>query len=388
MSLRRPSSSESRRSGSPTSRSQRGSSRNAKLNGDAQSGRYDQKTGQEPPAGWGWREYLASLVEEHGTLTAVAWKLLERGDGPDDVASVERALRRLRERGQRDGGVWGQRLLRRFGVPRDIEARLRWMGLYHSPFNDLPLPLCEDQLRLWDQPPISSSRARVWLQLAAVSVALRRRAFDEARAHLDAAGATLRATESEGDRYAAARVEEALARGYLESRTGTSAEVDACLQSAERALDGAALDPADRACLVARLVDQKAFALNRRGDHSGALALYESLPADDLHPFASYRREAGLAFGCHRMGRIEEARAHAGRACDFAGDGGYTRLRVMALLMVARVEEGEKARGALLRAEGIARRLLDEELIMRVERQRKEKDGTNRPVAQGPARRT
>jgi hypothetical protein len=134
--------------------------------------------GSDPPAGWGWREYLASLVQEHGTLTAVAWKLLERAEGVDDVASVERALRRLRERGQRDGGVWGQRLLRRFGVPRAVEDRLRWMGLYHSPFNDLPLTLCEDQVRLWDQPPISASRARVWLQLASTSVAAlsRRRA--------------------------------------------------------------------------------------------------------------------------------------------------------------------------------------------------------------------
>lgn len=124
-----------------------------------------QKSGQadareSPPAGWGWREYLASLIAGHGSLAAVAWKLIERGDGPDDVASVERALRRLRERGQRDGGVWGQRLLRRFGVPRPIEDRLRWLGLYHSQFNDLPILLCEDQLRLWDQLQLRVTRAR------------------------------------------------------------------------------------------------------------------------------------------------------------------------------------------------------------------------------------
>lgn len=328
----------------------------------------------ENPGGWGWREYITSLVEEHGTLAAVAWKLLERGDGPDDVASVERALRRLRERGQRDGGVWGQRLLRRFGVPRDIEDRLRWMGLYQSPFNDLPMPLCTDQLRLWDQPPVSSSRARVWLQLASTSVALRRRAFEEAGAHLDAADATLAATGNEADRYIAARIEAALARAYLLSRVGTSEEVDACLAVAERALDGAALDPGDRACFVARLVDQKAFALNHRGDHATALALYRDLPSEDLHPFASYRRESGLAFGCLRMGQMEEARRHARRACDFAGDGGYTRLRVMALLMIARVETGEAAQSALVRAEGIADRLQDEELKSRILRARRRSD--------------
>src|SRR5262249_29122459 len=113
------------------------------------------KTGQqteptEPLAdsasGFGWGDYLAWLVAEHGTLTAVSWKLVEHAE---DVATIERALRRLRGRGQRDGGIWGQRLLRVFGVPRTIEQRLRWMGLYHSPFNDLPLPLCCDQLRLW-----------------------------------------------------------------------------------------------------------------------------------------------------------------------------------------------------------------------------------------------
>jgi hypothetical protein len=77
--------------------------------------------------GLSWAELLALLVESYGTLTAVAWRLIEHADG-DDVASVERALRRLRGRGQREGGVWGQRVLRVFGVPASVEARLRWMG--------------------------------------------------------------------------------------------------------------------------------------------------------------------------------------------------------------------------------------------------------------------
>jgi hypothetical protein len=128
-----------------------------------------QESGQAP-AGYTWGELVGGLVEEHGTLSAVAWKLIEHGD---DVASIERALRRLRGRGQLDGGVWGQRLLRVFGVPKSIEARLRWMGLYQSPFNDLPLALCLDQLRLWDRPPISESRARVWIELGQASCAAR-----------------------------------------------------------------------------------------------------------------------------------------------------------------------------------------------------------------------
>jgi len=43
-------------------------------------------------------------VAEAGTRTAVAWKLAERGAGSEDVASIERALRRMRERGQRAPG--------------------------------------------------------------------------------------------------------------------------------------------------------------------------------------------------------------------------------------------------------------------------------------------
>ncbi|MFY0534527.1 hypothetical protein [Nannocystis pusilla] len=83
-------------------------------------------------AGFTWGDLLAALIEQHGTLAAVAWKLIEQAPG-DDVASIERALRRLRQRGQLDGGVWGQRLLRVFGVPASVESRVRWMGLYHSP---------------------------------------------------------------------------------------------------------------------------------------------------------------------------------------------------------------------------------------------------------------
>jgi len=317
---------------------------------------------------WGWREYLAALVAEHGTLTAVAWKLLERGESPDDVASVERGLRRLRERGQRDGGLWGQRLLRRFGVPRAVEDRLRWMGLYHSPFNDLPLSLCEDQLRLWDRPPIAESRARVWLGLGAASVALRRRDFEEARRKLESAEKTLAKSASDEDSVDDARIELALSSAYLESRIGTDLQVRQQLEKAAQRLASGTLAPADRACFLARLVDQQAFALNRRGAFAEALALYQSLPTAELHPFASYRREAGLAFGLWKHADQQNALRHARLACQHAGDGGYTRLRVMALLMLARIEGHKEAQQALLRAAAIATRLGDDELLLRVHR--------------------
>ena len=60
---------------------------------------------------------------------------------------------------------------------------------------------------------------------------------------------------------------------------------------------------------------------------------------------------------------IDEARVHADRACQHAGDGGYARLRVMALLMRARVTGDQED---LTRAHAIARRLGDDELLRRV----------------------
>ncbi|HMY56663.1 MAG TPA: hypothetical protein PK472_00315 [Pseudomonadota bacterium] len=326
-----------------------------------------------PPSGWGWAEYLASILEECGTLTAVAWKLIEHGDGDEDVASVERALRRLRQRGSRDGGLWGQRLLRRFGVPRSIEEKLRWMGLYHSPFNDLPISLCEDQLRLWDQPPIATSRARIWLPLAATSVALRRRDFQTAELKLDEAQRLLLPSSSVESARADARIEAALVRAYLQSRTASEDEVDRSLQEAERELMSADLSAADRACFTARLCDQRAYARNRVSDHEGALQIFLSLPTADVHPFASYRRDAGLAYGYLRLGHIDLARVHAQRATEHAGDGGYTRLRVMSLILLARVESVDAgnlatARHILHRAQAIAERLADAELTLRVKR--------------------
>lgn len=317
--------------------------------------------GQRPEAGWSWGDYLAALVAELGTLTAVAWKL---GDPGDDVASIERALRRLRSKGSAGGGTWGARLLRVFGMPRTIEQRLRWMGLYHSPFNDLPVALCLDQLRLWDRPPASESRARVWLHLGFASVALRGRDWAEAETELARAAAARPPDD--------ARVEIALARAYLASKRDGDDDGagHAELEAAEALLAATSFDTADRLCFRARLVDHRAFRDNRRGDHASALRRYQALPARDEHPFASYRRDAGLAYGHLKLGDPAQALICARRACDHAGDGGYIRLRVMALLLVARIEPGPAAAATLDRATAIATRLDDGELLTRIARAR------------------
>jgi hypothetical protein len=311
------------------------------------------RPGQNSGQAWSWADYVADLVAEHGTLTAVAWKLVEASDA-EDVGSVERALRRLR-RHEGEGGVWGARLLRRFGVPRAIEDRLRFMGLYHSPFSELPVAICEDQLRHWDHPPVSTSRARVWLFIGAANVALRRRDFERASSHFE------RCSQAEG----AAAIEAALGRAYIESRVGTPAAVSERIDGAERILSRATVESDDRACFVARIADHRAFELNRRGEHAAALALYRSLPTSDEHPFASYRRDSGLAYGHLHTGAPDEARKYADSALRHAGDGGYARLRVMALLMRARITRDPSD---VARAESIARRLGDDELLRRVER--------------------
>jgi len=93
--------------------------------------------------------------------------------------------------------------------------------------------------------------------------------------------------------------------------------------------------------------------------------LFAALPDADEHPFASYRRDAGRAYAAHKLGKRDEALALAQRAIEYAGDGGYTRLRAMGLLLVAKIT-GDK--GPVERARAIAVRLADTELAARVDR--------------------
>ena len=132
--------------------------------------------------GFGWEAYVGWIAERAGSLAAAADRIAAARGHVEDVGTVERALRRLRGRGATAGGKWGERALRVFGLPDDISAKLRWMGAYHSRFTDLAVPLCEDLVRLWDRPPVSeSAAARVWLDLARVTVLLRRHELDEAQ---------------------------------------------------------------------------------------------------------------------------------------------------------------------------------------------------------------
>ncbi len=320
--------------------------------------------GGEAPIGYSWADYVAHLVLEHGTLAAVALRLAERATTPEDSATVERALRRLRGRGQQDGGDYGRRLLRAFGLPASIEARVKWMGVYHSRFCDLPRSLCREQLRLWDRPPTSESRARVWIELGLASTALRGRELDVAEVHLRRARA--------GSGELAARIELALVDGFLASHRGDGGRIDERLREASELLihGEGALTVEDRACLEVRVIDQRAYQLNRGGDEQAraALALYDGLSRVDSHPFVSYRRDAGRAYGYYKLGQREAAVVLAEAAIAHAGDGGYVRLRAMGLQLLARILGDEAGASARARALAIARRLEDEALLGRIER--------------------
>ena len=82
--------------------------------------------GQEPgQAALDWADYVDAVVAERGSLALAARFLAERRNFEEDVGSVERGLRRLRERGHKDGGVWGQRALRCFGLPASAPGSCR-----------------------------------------------------------------------------------------------------------------------------------------------------------------------------------------------------------------------------------------------------------------------
>jgi hypothetical protein len=321
--------------------------------------------GHEPGHGPGpgaegldWGAYVTWLVQRHGTLAAVADALAAQRGHAESQATIERALRRLRGREGRDGGTWGLRVLRAFGVPHDVTSRVRWMGQYHTRFSDLPRALCLELLRPWDRPPVSESPARAWVQLGLAGVALRGREAERAHEHLRQAE---RAAEG------LARLEWLLASSFAVSR-GQPDEARARVEEAERLVTALAMSEDDRACYRARCVDHHGWHDNVvRRDHAAARARYEALPPDGP-PFARVRRDNGLGWSLLRLGDRAGAHACAVRAVEAAGDGGSLRLRAMALSLLAATLEGVAAEAVRGRAKAIAERLDDEALRVRLGR--------------------
>jgi len=314
------------------------------------------------PVGFTWDDYIEGLVSQAGSLTAVAERLAASRAYEDDVGSVERALRRLRARGLRPGGKWGQALLTLFGLPTTVTARLRWMAAYHSRFSDLPVALCEDLVRLWDHPPTTERReSRGWLALARTSLALRRNDYQGASQLLTQAAGELGASAP-----VEARIEAALVRAFIASKLEPArvlellAEVAPLLETVQ--------SEEDRACLQVRWIDQRAYDLNRgrsgAPNPSAAEALYRQVPDANVPPFVLCRRANGLAYARWKQGYADEAASLAREAARHAGDGGHVRLRVMALSLLARIEPREAA--SHQRALEMSRRMEDELLLSRI----------------------
>ena len=200
-----------------------------------------------------------------------------------------------------------------------------------------------------------------WVQLGRASVALRGRYLLEAEEHV---------AQAESVAQGAAHAEVLLVRAFIESRLRPDG-VTAWLDAAEPVIRDLPRDE-DRACLRARLVDQRAYQLNvRQKNPLEAEALYASLPRVGP-PFVLVRRHNGLGWCAMLQGHREGAIAHARRSVEYAGDVGSLRLRVMAMNLLSQALGGEEGEQIRLRALGIASRLEDEALRVRLIRQEPE----------------
>jgi len=293
------------------------------------------------PMGCTWQRYLEQLAGEHGGWTALTHLLMRRAGPsvglPDDPATIERGLRRLKTRGNAPGGQYGLWLLRYFGVPRPLEDTARWMGQYHGRFADLPLSLREAQLWLWDRPPIAESPAACWIHLGLASVALRRGDLDGARNRLARAGDAIQP---------AAQAESTLLEARLAMDAGQPAHADEALVRAQAQITD--LPPGEeRDCYHARWADQRAYHLIHAGPVAQlrqAAQLYRSINPGSQAAFALFRRDHGLAY-CHwKLGDHDRAIQHARAAVDHAGDAGLLRFRVLALQLLAHIEPGQARR--------------------------------------------
>jgi hypothetical protein len=323
-----------------------------------------------PPAGLSWSDVVEAWRRELGGWTPLAEELMRRaGDKtglPSDLGSIERGLRRLATRGQREGGQYGRWLDRFFGMPTAIESFARWLGQYHRRFADLPVSLCKRQLALWDRPPLRDCRAGAWIDLGVASVAMR----EHDRASVDARLA--RAATKIPRAGTALLLEHRLFSARVASDDHDDPAVARFLDEVEAHLDAPELGAEDRACYRARHLD--ALAYQRLHPQDGvpriedALAHYEAIPEASGIPFVDFRRALGRAYCFHRMANDELATELALAASEHAADGGFVRLRVMALNLASRTAREPDASNLRDRARRLSELLEDEDLLARVER--------------------
>ena len=323
-----------------------------------------------PPAGLTWGDYIERWVADCGGWLPLADQLIHRaGDAVEialDPQTVERGLRRLAARGHKPGGQYGRWMLRFIGFTSPIEQWVKWLGMYHTRFADLPSSLRLEQLALWNRPPVSESPLACWI------------AIGMAAAHYSRLDATAfehwitRAEKQMAGAGAAAAIEIALLRAQIETDAQDPTRPPERWRFVEEQLTARVLPDADALVYRARLQHQRALHVTMlpelRGepaDVQRAREYYAAIP-DSTHPFAAFRKSVGLAYCAWKLGNIDEAIRLAQRAADEAGDGGLVRMRVMALNMLARVLAADAASLVNERARRMATALEDEDLVRRV----------------------
>ena len=318
--------------------------------------------------GLAWADYVERWVADCGGWLPLADRLIHRaGDAVDiplDPGTVERGLRRLSRRAHRPGGQYGRWMLRFLGFTTPVEQWVKWMGIYHTRFADLPAGLRLEHLALWNRPPISESPLACWIDVGIASVHFSRLDLAACDHWLSRAERHLAAIDHE------AEIEVGLVRAQLETETGAHDAAARRLAAIETCLEHAALPINFTASYRARIQHQRAIHCTRplagEPDLARARALYEVIP-DSQVPFVAFRKQVGLAYCAWKLGDTSLAIQLAERAVDAAGDGGLIRMRVMALNMLGRLVAPDRAHAINERARLMANALQDEDLLRRVE---------------------
>jgi len=324
------------------------------------------------PLTFTWGHFVDILIQERGGMTELARYLQDIAPTSaklsDDTTTVERGLRRLRQRGNAEGNKYGRLLLRCFGIPIPIVEWARELGMYHRRSSDLSVQLRRDQLRLWDCPPINETPSAAWIHIGLASVAHREK--DRAQLQRRMELAQLFFSEQEPG----SQLEYRLLEARIQTDQGRFPESLETLELASSLLKTAELPSHDAACFRARILDQKAYTLSRGWKSvpdklDAALALYQSIDLEEGAPFVAFRRFHGIAWCLWRQGKESEALLAAQKACSYAGDGGFIRLRIMSLGQQANIlgSDSQEGRELLERARGMAKQLQDRQLFEKLD---------------------
>ncbi len=305
-----------------------------------------------PPDGYSWRRLVADVLEQEKlSLKRLAAMLAdELGETPE---TVRKGLTRLPDGKTGTAGKYGDLVLRRFPVVHQAEAIGRQLGQYHGPAADLPARVRQDWIALHDRPPFSQTAAAGWVTVARAGLAIWRQEFELATAEL-AKIVLCKASP-------ALAAEVLSVRAFVQARSQRSA-TQQTLDEFKALLDARGGDmPVDElTSYQARWADQQAYELYKprdpgQADLAAALQLYQQIPVA-AEGFAQVRRELGMSVVTLRMGRADEALAHARIAAEVSGDFAMVRLRAQALRQQARclAALGDPAGGKPLEARAIA----------------------------------